>query len=237
MAQSTYGTSTLLGNFQEEQSTAPPLRGVLPNMGPNDYQTTHKADLTLPQKNRQYRPERNNRVHRLITKEYIEDMAVGTAASSSDRFVDVLARADPSKVPESGGYWETSAANAFGGKPPRKGRRAAALQAQRGSGGQPKAQEKVPTQSGAYGERLRVNEDPQNDSRAQRSWVYGGANMFEENQKRKDQSKLATDPVQPTSLTLGGDPKRNSGNNARSSTEITRGRAPIAKRGAGIYAD
>jgi hypothetical protein len=201
MATSNYNTATLLGNFVEEQSGAPPLRGgVLPDYGPIDYSTTHKADLKRPQKSRQYRPEQRNTVHRLITVEYIEEMALAPASDPNVKFSDALARADPRKAPDASGQYESTANASFGARPGRRGRRAEQLLAQQVGGTKPKsvdAKDVAPT--GAYGERLREDSDPQRDTRAQRSWVYGGASMFPENQGAARDSYPRPE-LQPTSL-------------------------------------
>mmetsp|Transcript_37765 Transcript_37765/g.55639 ORF Transcript_37765/g.55639 Transcript_37765/m.55639 type:complete len:240 (+) Transcript_37765:72-791(+) len=238
MANSTYGTSTLLGNYTELQSGAPPLRGVLPDYGKIDYTTTTKAEITKPQKSRQFRPERKNTVHRLITVEYMEEVAVGLPTDPNARFTDILANADPHKAPDESGHWETSAAASFGGRAPRRGRRAKQLQEQNQTGGAAAKGEKPLRQAGAYGERLREDSsNPKNDTRAQRSWVYGGANMFSENQasgKTRPRPK-----VQPTSLNIGGSGPATDGSQsfARKTTSITKkpSASGLASKGAGIW--
>ena len=243
MAQSTYSSTTLMGNFQEEQASAPPLRGVLANYGANDYTTTSKAELTRPQKNRQYRPERHNRVHQLITVEYIEEMAVASATTDrTAKFSDVLARADASKAPDTSTHMETSAAAAFGGRPARKGRRAQDISQQdQIAAAQAKAgEEKAPKQAGAYGEQRRADgSNPANDTRAQRSWVYGGAGMFEENRKAAAR-ELPRPTPEPTSLRIGGGGPAvpEGGNHRRSTTDITKGAgSAINGKGKGVWAD
>eukprot|EP00750_Incisomonas_marina_P020151 INCI3765.1.p2 GENE.INCI3765.1~~INCI3765.1.p2 ORF type:complete len:238 (-),score=41.32 INCI3765.1:83-796(-) len=237
MATSTYCGSTLLGNFTEEQSTAPPLNGVLPNYGPIDYSTTNKAELTRPQKSRQYRPERSNKQHRLITVEYIEEMAVASATTDPNaRFADILANADPSKAPDTSGQWETSQSASFGAKPPRRGRRAAAIAQQNQLSAAAQKEKQPRGQAGAYGERLREDPNPSNDTRAQRSWVYGGASMFQENQKGS--RKLPAAKAQATSLQIGGSSVGPAtGSNARKSTSITKAGSTIPRRGGGVFAD
>jgi hypothetical protein len=241
MAQSTYSSNTLMGNFQEEQASAPPLRGVLANYGANDYTTTSKAELTRPQKNRQYRPERHNSLHQLITVEYIEEMAIASAtADRTAKFADVLARADASKAPDTSTHMETTAASAFGARPARKGRRAQEMsQTNQIAAAQAKAgEQKQAKQAGAYGEQLREDgSNPANDTRSQRSWVYGGAGMFEEN--RKAARELPRPKPEPTSLQIGGGPAVPEGGNfRRSTTDITKGAgSAINGKGKGVWSD
>merc|ERR1712224_739510 len=127
--------------------------------------------MGAPQKHRQYRPERKNTIHRLITAEYIE--LIAELKSSKDSPVGSLFFNPPSLAASN--PYATANTDAFG-----KGRKTTLYQKKqqkfKNMGGSSLPKEKVRVPRGAIGESYRESSDPQFSTAAQRSWVYGGGN-------------------------------------------------------------
>ena len=78
-----------------------------------------------------------------------------------------------------------------------------------------------------------------NDTRAQRSWVYGGASMFSENQKgERSLPKPSTVPTSLDTRSGSGGVRDPNADNKRASTTVTQAKSTgISKRGSGIWMD
>lgn len=163
-----FNKTTLEGNWFEEQSSYPKLNGVVANYGQNDYSTTSKTTMGAPQKHRQYRPDQKNTIHRLITAEYIEQIALMRASNNSPVGSFIY---EPPSLAASKPY-ATANSNAFG-----KRRKTTNFQKKQFASNQmgafsiPRERARVPR--GAVGESYRESSDPQFCTAAQRSWAYG----------------------------------------------------------------
>lgn len=228
MARKSYKSQTLNGNWYEER--APPLNGVIADYGirTNDCQPRSRADFIDPEKHSI--SSAHGGIHRLLTTEYLERIADNKSSSiPEDDWVGRLPRHHPDFNKR---YFETTSQKQFG-VAPRETKRAEKMRSAVPAGAPTKQSEKAQRQTGACGELLRTHSDPQNNTAAQRSWLYNSDPALE---------MIENPPPERTganfmSLQLGDNSTTNNNNSyARQTSHITK-RHGAASKTSGIWAD
>jgi hypothetical protein len=170
----------------------------------------------------------------MVTREFLDAISKQKSSIPSDNWTG--------KVPEhsegfDSRYFDTEQAKAFGTK--RRATKASQVRLRSKFAGGNMAnkpqigEEDSVRQSGATGEKLRFGSDPQDNSAAQRSWLYGpdpGQTAHANYKNRKERARPAY-----MSLNMGssGVPKPG----PRRTTAITRGTRGRPARNAGIWGD
>jgi hypothetical protein len=193
MATRTYGPQTLNDNWFEDH--AKPLNGVVADYGNREYGTTFKDDF----KRSDLVDTRSGWQARQGARRTKYGLGMVTT-DNVQRYKDVITRENPSDfralLPqpmknETTFYDETTTAAGFGrGKKEtlaERKRRTGRLARSAGNQAKP---EKGMQGSGAIGERLNVASDPQNDTAAQRSWLYSEDVMFSAPKERKEETRV-----------------------------------------------
>lgn len=227
MSLQTYKRETLTGNWFEER--APPLAGSLPYDGVVPMETSFRTDFKKPRSYASHGTER--RAHRMVTREFL-DMVSKDTNDADDSWVGNI----PRHVPGHGTrYFETTQSADFGysKRSSQRSEKERLKQAAGGNrGGKLPLGEGEIRQGQAMGEVIRYGKDPQNNSAAQRSWLYGpdpGLTAHAGFATRKQRPH-------PTYMSLsigktGEMPKPG----PRQSSEITRGGRGAPSRAAGVW--
>ena len=181
MATRTYGPQTLNDNWFEDH--AKPLNGTIADYGNREYGTTFKNDFKrsdLVDTRSGWQAKQGARRQRfglgMVTTDNVQRYKDSITRENPSDFRALLPQ--PAKN-ETKFYDETTTASGFGRgtkdtlaeKKRRTGRLA------RAAGNQMKPEMGIQG-SGAIGERLVIGSDPQNDTAAQRSWMYSEDVMF-----------------------------------------------------------
>jgi len=227
MALKSFKAETLNGNWFEER--AQPLRGVIADYGirSSDVEPRSRSDFMHPAKVDSYSKNQGT-IHRLLTPEYLEMIADQKDSSiPDDNWVDRLPRHRPDFNKR---YLETNTQASYG-TAPRVSKRMQKLQKAK-SAGVTARREPQQRRTGACGELLRTNADPQNNTAAQRSWLYSQDPALAANEK-----KAVPRPMpEYMSLQLGGRGTKKRVTNARQTSNITRGNG-VAGKSSGMWAD
>ena len=162
MAMKNYKKDTLIGNWYEER--APKLKGVVADYGTTSYSTT--TDETFSKHSSSSSSSSSSSAGRsrsLLTDEYLKRTVDGKVRSVPDDSWRQKVPAHRSATTE--GSWNTSYRVAFE-------RNAVGESKKEGPAGAPSRKPiRSPKRAEACGEVVRHDEDPQNDTAAQRSWL------------------------------------------------------------------
>ena len=193
MAVRTYGPQTLNDNWYEDHAT--PLNGVVADYGNREYGTTFKDDFKkgdLKNTRSGWQARQGARRQKfglgLVTTDNVQRYKNSITKEKPSDFRALLPQ--PMKN-ETTFYDETTTAAGFGrGKKDtlvEKKLRYGRLANPAGNKMKPPKQDQC---TGASGERFVVGKDPQNDTKAQRSWLYSEDAYFSANVERVPETRV-----------------------------------------------
>ncbi|ETW02429.1 hypothetical protein H310_05942 [Aphanomyces invadans] len=176
MALRSFRKDTLQDNWYEERSGA--LQGVLPFDGKNDYCTTNEHDFVNPSDLKVRNELHKNVDLRMIRRDNFEQAV--KSRPLRDRPESGFGAVLPSRDPNvDNRYLETSNQVTFGTMVPTSTLTVPSHQQGVAGGAGGARVERGKAASGASGEVIKVNSDPQKDTRAQRSWMYSKDPIFD----------------------------------------------------------
>jgi hypothetical protein len=177
-----YKKETLVGNWYEDR--APELKGVMADYGETSYETSNKTDYSTKQSEREGVAKKRT----LFTKEYVSARH-HKGVIPKDEWTEKTSEAVPvTKKKE----WTTNYSQAYSSSD----RNISSIDRTRPAGAPSVKPEKPQRRADACGERVRYDEDPQNNTAAQRSWIPGvDASSFSKNppKAREDAAYMSLD--------------------------------------------